>query len=137
MNRKILYTFLGLSLMLALFVKPGATEAAYTIKEMTPEVQSALESRRDRFDQLKGLKANGILGENNSGYVEVLVAGDEAFELAQAENQDRKTIYQTIADQNNLKDQIATIEKVFAEVQRDKAQAGEKVQNADGSWATK
>ena len=119
----------------------GATfsfaQAKYSIKQMPPAVESALESRRNRFDQLAGFKAKGVIGENNQGYVEFLGGDNSAKALADAENNDRRIIYQTIAEQNDLKDAIATIEKVFAQVQRDKAQSGEKIQAEDGQWVSK
>ena len=121
----------------ALLTNQSWAENKYSIKEMTPAVQAALDGRKDRFEQLSELKKKGLIGENNQGYVEVLVKGQGAEEPAAAENKDRQVIYQTIADQNGLKDELSTIEKVFAEVQRDKAQSGEKIQNADGSWTTK
>jgi len=109
----------------------------YTIKEMTPQVTSALESRRDRYSELQQLKQQGKVGENNRGYVEVFANEKVVKSLVDVENSDRKIIYQTIADQNNLKDAIGVIEKVFAQTQRDKAQSGEKIQDEDGRWVTK
>lgn len=110
-------------------------EGKYSIKEMTPAVQSALDNRRDRFDQLRQLKSAGSLGETNRGYVKALDAS--ASSVADAENRDRATIYQTIAEQNGLGGAVATIESVFGEVQRGKAEAGDKIQNEDGAWVTK
>ena len=130
--------FILLSVMsFVLLTNHSWAESKYSIKEMTPAVQAALDGRRDRFETLSGLKKKGLIGENNQGYVEVLVKGEGAEDLVEAENKDRQVIYQTIADQNGLKDELSTIEKVFAEVQRDKAQPGEKIQNEDGSWVTK
>ena len=112
-------------------------EGKYDIKEMTPEVQAALENRRSRFDQLKDLKAQGIVGENNRGYVEVLGNDFSARSLVDSENNDRRVIYKTIEVQNNLSGALETIEKVFAQVQRDKASSGDKMQNEDGAWVVK
>ncbi len=112
-------------------------EAKYSIKQMTPEVKAALNSRRDRFDELRQLKSTGALGENNKGYVEVLQAQGNAAAIAAAENKDRQVIYQTIAQQNGLENALSTIETVFGQVQRDKAEAGDKVQGADGQWVSK
>ena len=109
-------------------------EAKYAIKEMTPEVKGALDNRRDRFDKLRELKASGAIGENNHGYVEVLKKEGDGQSIADAENKDRKVIYQTIAEQNGLDNAIATIETVFAQVQRDKAEAGDRIQLEDGTW---
>jgi len=105
---------------------------SYHIKQMTPEVEAALESRRERYDQLSRLKASGAVGENNRGYV--VAFSDAAAGVVSLENQDRRIIYSTIAQQNNLGGALETIEKVFAQVQRDKAQPGEKVQMDNGNW---
>ena len=112
-------------------------EGKYDIKEMTPEVKTALEDRRSRFDQLKSLKAKGLVGENNRGYVEALGNDSAAGSLVDSENNDRRVIYKTIEVQNNLSGALGTIEKVFAQVQRDKASPGDKVQDEDGRWVTK
>jgi len=126
-----------LFLLVFLFVVPVFAEGKYDIKQMTPEVQNALNGRRDRFDQLRALKSSGAVGENNRGYVEVLKQDGSAGDIVAAENRDRKVIYQTIAEQNGLENAISTIESVFAQVQRDKAGPGEQVQTEDGRWISK
>jgi len=114
----------------------NAWAASYDIKEMTPEVKSALDGRRSRFEELKSLKAQGAVGENNKGYVEAL--SGNAQSVVDAENRDRRFIYTTIVSQNGLPaDALGTVEDVFAKVQRDKASSGDKIQDASGSWTTK
>ena len=114
-----------------------SAENQYDIKEMTPEVKTALENRKNRFEDLRQLKSERIVGENNRGYVEALSDDAAAKALVNAENQDRKAIYKTIEEQNNLIDALGTIEKVFADVQRGKASPGDKIQDESGSWVTK
>ena len=126
-----------LFLLTLMFAVPVFANGKYDIKQMTPQVQSALESRRERFDQLHTLKASGVVGEDNHGYVEALKDEGGAPSVVDAENRDRKVIYQTIAEQNGLENAVATIESVFAQVQRDKAAAGEQIQMEDGRWTTK
>ncbi len=112
-------------------------EGKYSIKQMTPQVQSALNDRRDRFDQLRVLKSSGVVGENNHGYLEALKQEGSAGDIVAAENRDRKVIYQAIAEQNGLENAISTIESVFAQVQRDKADPGDQIQTEDGRWVAK
>ena len=126
-----------LFLLALTFALPVFAEGKYSIKQMTLQVQGALDGRRDRFDQLHGLKVSGAVGENNHGYVEVLKNEGGASNVVDAENRDRKVIYQTIAEQNGLENDLAAIESVFAQVQRDKAAAGEQIQMEDGHWAAK
>ena len=116
---------------------PGFAEAQYNIKVMTPDVQAALEARKNRYEKLRELKDKGLIGENNHGYVEALVDDLEAKSIVEAENQNRKSIYKTIEEQNNLTNALSTIEKVFAQVQRDKAVPGDKFQQDDGKWSAK
>jgi len=116
---------------------PAEAQAQYDIKTMTPEVEKALEGRRARYEQLKSLKAKGTIGENNKGYVESLIDDAETKKLADAENVDRKTIYTTIAAQNDLGDALKVIEETFAKVQREKAASGEMIQTPEGQWEKK
>ena len=112
-------------------------EGKYSIKSMTPEVQQALESRKDRFSQLRTLKSSAAIGENNRGYVEALNNDSQAGSVAADENRDRKVIYKTIAEQNGLEGALSTIETAFAQVQADKAESGDKIQTEDGRWVAK
>ena len=112
-------------------------EAKYEIKVMTPEVKTALDNRKGRYDRLKAFKSQGVVGENNRGYVELLTHQEDAEQLVNAENADRKIIYRAIEEQNNLSNAQNAIEKVFAQVQRDKAGSGDKIQTEDGRWITK
>ena len=133
-RRKILL----LSLLFCVTAAPVVyAQTQYSIKEMTPDVQTALENRRNRYEDLKILKQNGLVGENNRGYVDALTEDASAKELVTAENKDRKIIYETIVEQNDLQGALETIEKTFAQVQREKADAGDKIQMENGDWATK
>ena len=140
MNKNVIKIILLLCLMTGMAIlkaTPGLAETQYNIKEMTPEVQTALEARKARFEQLRALKDKGSIGESNHGYVEALTDDAQAKALAESENKDRKFIYKTIEEQNNLTDAMGIIEKVFAQVQHDKATPGDKIQTEDGQWSTK
>ena len=116
---------------------PLTAFAQYELKELTPAVKSALDGRKDRFEELTALKQQGIIGENNKGYVALLKDDGSAEEIVEMENLDRKTIYTAIAEQNGLLSEMDSIENVFAQVQRDKAAPGDKIQTEDGAWITK
>jgi len=136
--RKMIYIiFVFLSAVILLYFPVMSFAGQYDLKEMTPEVQAALDNRRDRFEEFRRFKNQEIIGENNRGYVEVLVNDKGAESLADAENRDRRVIYTTVEKQNNLTNALETIEKVFAQVQREKAQSGDKIQTEDGQWVTK
>ncbi len=130
---------LGILIILAASLTPLSVraEAKYALKEMTPEVSAALEARRARFDNLADLKSKGMVGEDNHGYVKALVSDPEVEAVVDAEDNDRKLVYTTIAEQNGLTGEMETIEKVFGDVQHEKAKPGEKIQDANGLWITK
>ena len=126
------------SVVMVLSLAGVALAQGYDIKTITPAVKAAIDARKARFSELKALKAQGLVGENNRGYVEVLGGGAEAKALVNAENANRKMVYQAIVEQNELgAGALSTVEGVFAGVQRGKAVAGEKIQDPSGNWITK
>ena len=135
MFKKIIF----IAVLLMMFSNLGWAEGKYSIKSMTPEMQQALDGRKDRFGGLRLLKSIGSVGENNRGYVEVLYidAKSLAPDVVAEENHDRQIIYRTITQQNDLEGALSTIESAFADVQREKAEAGDKIQTEDGHWITK
>ena len=105
---------------------------------LSPEVLQAVNSRKDRFDQLKNYKAQGLIGEDNQGHAAVLGGGPDVQSLVDAENRDRETIYQGQVKEKGLPPEaIATVRTAFAQEQRERAESGEKVQLPSGEWMTK
>ncbi len=134
MKKVAAYFFLFLLMMQS----ASAWAAQYDIKQMTPEIQRALASRQSRYEELRSLKAAGRIGENNRGYVEALDKSPALQGLVEAENRDRRVIYNAIVEQNGLGPAgMSQVEKTFAEVQRDKAKAGDSIQLASGEWMQK
>ena len=103
---------LSLCFLVCLFASVALAQAAYDIKEMTPAVKAALESRKARFAEIKGYKGLKVIGENNRGYLQVLNAEGGAGDMVSAENRDRRFIYQAIVEQNGLQPgDLETVEK--------------------------
>ena len=134
---KKIVLMITVALMLVGMIPTLAAAQNYDIKEMTPAIRQALDNRRARFDALEGHKQTGALGEDNRGYIAVLIPGAPANAVAADENRDRQVVYSAIADENNLSHAMGTIEGVFAGVQRDKARPGEYIQREDGQWVRK
>ena len=117
---------------------PTAHAVDYSLKEITPAVQKALDARKERYPKLRGLKAQGIIGEDNQGQVKILKPSDEATPLVEAENTDRKVIYDAVIQQNGLgQDGLPAVQAAFAEVQREKSQPGDFIQQPSGEWTRK
>lgn len=135
--RRVSFLISGILLGFSLWAPGSAWTEDYSLKTMTPQVKAALDARRDRYHEIQQLKQEGLIGENNRGYLELLKPSSAAAKAVEAENKDRRLIYQTIADQNGLKDSLDIIEKTFAEVRREKALAGEWIQLPSGEWVQK
>ncbi|MEA1928230.1 MAG: YdbL family protein [Candidatus Auribacterota bacterium] len=95
---------------------------------------AAIKSRKARYPRIEELKARGLLGENHQGYLDPRgQISPEVKNLLQAENQDRRIIYQSLAEKQ--KAGIRQIEASFAQVQRDRSRPGEWIQVLkEGKW---
>ena len=126
------------SSMLLGALESQAWAAGPDLQEVTPEVQAVVDSRKARYPRLKELKGQGLVGEGNQGDVVSLGGDVNVQQLVEDENKDRAVIYEAILKQNRLKtSDMPAIRETFAEVQREKADPGEKIQTPDGNWTTK
>lgn len=117
---------------------PFCMATDYDFKIRTPEIEQALKNRQSRYQQLQNLKQEGVIGENNKGYVTNLKENAATATLTDAENRDRRVIYEALAEQNKLGSTgLLEVQKAFAEVQRQKAGAGDMVQSSSGAWKKK
>ena len=107
----------------------------------TPAVQKVLNNRKARVHELQALKAKGLIGENNKGFVTILKPSSiQAKEksLVEAENHSRKFIYKTVVTQNNLGDKgLAKVEEDFAKTHSARAMKGDFIQTPSGKWIQK
>jgi len=127
-----------IALSVIAMVVPSVFAGSYDLKEITPAVKQALENRQARYSQLQSLKQKGAVGEDNKGFVADLGRDPQAAAMVSSENRDRRIIYQALVDQNKLGSAGMTeVQKVFAEVQRDKASSGEYIQTPAGEWSRK
>lgn len=93
------------------------------------------ERMRDRLPRIIELKAAGVIGENNQGFLSYV--GDRKPEpaLVDAENEDRKRVYKAIAKQQGTT--AAVVGQRRAMQIAEKARPGEWLQDAGGKWARK
>ena len=123
MKKKITVTIL--SILFCIVLAAGAFASA---KEIRGRMIA-------RLPEIKALKAKGLVGENNKGFLEFVGQQKEKQEVVTAENQDRQKVYKAIAKQ-----QATTVELVgkHRAIQiAAKAQAGEWLQDANGKWYKK
>ena len=99
--------------------------------------EAELQKRFEKRDkEIRALKKAGTIGETVDGYVE-FVKGDDgkSSDVVDAENADRKSLYQHIADKTNT-----TLEKVAERAAKrnfDHASSGEFLKDKNGKWKKK
>ncbi len=97
----------------------------------------ALRARmQERLPQLDALKAQGVIGETNDGYVATRVANNKAAEtLVAAENVDRKAVYEAIA--RRTESDHETVGKIRARQIAENSAVGVWIQSSTGKWEMK
>ena len=96
------------------------------------DVKSNMLNRKPAIDTFK---AQGIIGEGNDGYLHMRQANAGAQNVVNAENGDRRTVYQAIAKSQGAP--IATVGARRAMQIAQIAPPGEWLQKPDGSWYKK
>ncbi len=111
--------------------------AAERLKQDSPRVRELAEKMRERRPKIEELLAKGYLGESNRGYLTVLdheelkepERKNAVQKLAAEENADRKELYREIVRLNQETNAtLELVERVFAQVYRSRAKAGQHVQ---------
>lgn len=90
---------------------------------------------KNRLPVIKELKAKGIVGEGNKGYLQFVGGNKAKADVVAAENKDRKTVYAAIAKQQGTTAEL--VGKRRAVQIAKKANKGEWVQDASGNWNKK
>jgi len=89
----------------------------------------------ERLPTIRALKEKGLVGENNKGYLEFVGSTQENADVVEAENKDRKKVYEAIAKQQGTT--VELVGKHRAIQIANKAQAGELLQDANSKWYKK
>jgi uncharacterized protein YdbL (DUF1318 family) len=88
-----------------------------------------------RLPEIKALKDQGVVGENNKGYLEFVGKQKTKADVVQAENNDRKQVYRAIAKQQGTT--VELVGKHRAVQIAKKARPNEWLQDANGNWYRK
>jgi uncharacterized protein YdbL (DUF1318 family) len=88
-----------------------------------------------RLPTIVELKKEGIIGENNKGYLAYVADKRVKQDIVAAENEDRRAVYSAIARQQGTTAEVVGV--LRAKQIAEKAQPGEWIQNENGQWETK
>ena len=90
---------------------------------------------KNRLPVILELKAKGIVGENNSGYLEFVGKQKISPDVVAAENEDRRAVYAAIAKQEGTTVELVGKRRALQISQ--KADSGDWLQDASGNWYQK
>ena len=90
---------------------------------------------KNRLPVIKELKAQGIVGENNKGYLQFVGGKQAKPDVVAAENKDRQTVYAAIAKQQGTTAELVGQRRALQIAKR--ANKGEWVQDSSGKWIKK
>lgn len=115
-----------------------AAGLALAIVLITPAAQagSVKDRMAARAPEILKLKSQGLVGENNRGFLELRGAGGgQAAGLVEAENKDRRMVYKAIADKTG--GSVAQVGRRAAVKRAEVAGDGEWLQKPNGEWYRK
>jgi len=125
MKTKIFITMISFFLSIILITGASAFAGSDKIKARMKE----------RLAVIKVLKAEGVIGENNKGYLEFIGGKQAKKDVINAENSDRKQVYTAIAKQQGTS--VDLVGKRRAKRIENKAKPGQWIQDQSGKWYQK
>jgi len=90
---------------------------------------------KNRLPVIKELKSQGIVGEDNAGFLQFVGDKKVSADVVAAENKDRLTVYKAIAKQQGTTAELVGKRRALQISKR--AESGEWVQDAGGNWVQK
>lgn len=100
--------------------------------------KSPRQAQRERMAEVQALKNNRVIGEANTGLLEIRESpADPAYlayvrRVVDEENRDRQTLVNTEAEAKKMP--ASTVARDYARRKREAAFAGEWIQQDDGAW---
>lgn len=120
------YTIMALFVLLAFSTKGNCFAGAADIKARMQQ----------RLPTIVQMKAEGIIGENNMGFLEFIPgAARKNEDVVIAENNDRQMVYEAIARQQNTTAELVGKRRAIQIAQN--AVEGEWLQDSSGRWYKK
>lgn len=101
----------------------------------TSQAGSIKERMAARIPAINSLMDQGVVGENNKGFLEYRSSARPQQDVVNGENQDRKTVYQAIAKKQGASATLVGQRRAKMIVQKGKK--GRWYQKPDGSWFKK
>ena len=106
-----------------------------TIQAWAAGADDIKERMRQRLPAINALKDQGVIGEDSQGYLQFRGSDQSQKDLLAAENQDRRAVYQAIANKEGA--QPGLVGQRRAQQIEEIGKAGHWFQKPDGTWHQK
>jgi uncharacterized protein len=106
-----------------------------TIQAWAAGADDIKERMRQRLPAINALKDQGVIGEDSQGYLQFRGSDQSQKDLLAAENQDRRAVYQAIANKEGADPGLVGQRR--AQQIQEIGKAGHWFQKADGTWHQK
>ena len=106
-----------------------------TIQAWAAGADDIKERMRQRLPAINALKDQGVIGEDSQGYQQFRGSDQSQKDLLAAENQDRRAVYQAIANKEGA--QPGLVGQRRAQQIEEIGKAGHWFQKPDGTWQQK
>ena len=97
--------------------------------------QAIKERMKSRLPEILTLKSQGVVGENNKGFLEFVGDRKTGEQLVNDENNDRRQVYEAIAQQTGST--VDAVGQRRAIQIAGSANAGDQLQDSSGNWYQK
>lgn len=116
--------------------KIGLLVAGLILVLVVPACAQDIKARmRARLPVIVSMKAQGIVGEDNQGYLALLKDAGDQKGVVDDENKDRRMIYAAIAKKQGTTPALVGQRRALQIAQ--KAEPGTMIQDASGNWSKK
>ena len=106
-----------------------------SVSSFAGDINAIKAEMEKRLPAIIELKSKGIVGEDNSGYLQFIGGKREKEAVVQAENQDREKVYSAIAKKEGVS--VNQVGQRRATQIDEKAKKGEWLQGQGGKWYQK
>jgi len=106
-----------------------------SVSSFAEDINAIKAEMEKRLPAIVELKSKGIVGEDNSGYLQFIGGKREKEAVVQAENQDREKVYSAIAKKEGVS--VNQVGQRRATQIAEKAKKGEWLQSQGGKWYQK
>lgn len=135
----------SLELLYAWMTNQGLAYAQKGAEVSSPAIQSLKNQIKERFLRLVPFFQKGAIGEGKTGFVELRdgkglspAEKNDLNSLLDAENRDRRALYQEVAKSMNISsDQLSKVQRIFAEKWQHSTERGWWIQKENGQWVQK